>query len=146
MSKSDEWEAPPEPKGSKESEWEAPPAPKKKLSAVEEALMLGSQPGIDPGTRDALRALMLSMSKTGAAMGQLVTEPFGSNYYREAGKALESDLRSLRERSPLPSGIGEITGTVASMPFPGMQTASGIKGLLQAAGLGGVMSAASASN
>lgn len=143
MSKSDEWEAPPEPKGSKESEWEAPPAPKKKLSAVEEALMLGSQPGIDPGTRDALRALMLSMSKTGAAMGQLVTEPFGSNYYREAGKALESDLRSLRERSPLPSGIGEITGTVASMPFPGMQTASGIKGLLQAAGLGGVMSAAS---
>jgi hypothetical protein len=113
------------------------------MSAVEEALMLGSQTGIDPGTRDAMKALMLSMAKTGTAMGQLVTEPFGSDYYRKAGQALESDLRGLRERSPMATGLGEVTGTVASMPLPGMQAATGAKGLLQAAGLGGLMSAAS---
>ena len=143
MSKSREWEAPPEPKGGKETEWEAPPAPKKKMSAVEEALMLGSQTGIDPGTRDAMKALMLSMAKTGTSMGQLVTEPFGSDYYRKAGQALESDLRGLRERRPVATGLGEVAGTVASMPLPGMQAATGAKGLLQAAGLGGLMSAAS---
>ena len=143
MSKAGEWEAPPEPKGGKETEWEAPPAPKKKMSAVEEALMLGSQTGIDPGTRDAMKALMLSMAKTGTSMGQLVTEPFGSDYYRKAGQALESDLRGLRERRPMATGLGEVAGTVASMPLPGMQAATVAKGLLQAAGLGGLMSAAS---
>ena len=144
MSKSDEWEAPPKPK-TDSSDWEAPPGPSSsaKVSAVERMLELGRTRGMDPRMLDLLEAAKLSMAKTGTAMGQLVTEPFGSDYYRKAGQAIESDLQQIRERSPFQAGTGEVAGTIASMPVPGIKAATGMKGLLQAAGLGGVMSAAS---
>jgi len=142
MSK-DDWEAPPEAKKAKSDEWEAPPEPKKKRSAVEEMLELGQHQGIDPGTANALKALALSVAKTGSSLGQMATEPFGSDYYRKAAQNIEQDLRSMREKQPLSTGLGETTGTVLSLPLPGMPVASGAKGLLQAAGLGAALGTAS---
>jgi hypothetical protein len=142
MSK-DDWEAPPEPKKGKPVEWEAPPEPKKKQSAIDEALALGQHRGIDPGTKNAMEALLLSMAKTGSSLGQMVTEPFGSDYYRTAAQNIEQDLRSKREQSPLSTAVGETTGTVLSMPVPGMRVATGAKGFLQAAGLGAALGTAS---
>lgn len=115
----------------------------KKRSPVEEMLELGAYQGIDPGTANALKALTLSMAKTGSSMGQMVTEPFGSDYYRKAAQNIEQDLRARREQAPLSTGIGEATGTVLSMPLPGMPVATGAKGLLQAAGLGAALGTAS---
>ena len=142
MSK-DDWEAPPESKQGKSGDWEAPPEPKKKRSAVEEMLELGQHQGIDPGTANAMKALALSVAKTGSSLGQMATEPFGSDYYRKAAQNIEKDLRSMREKQPLSTGIGETTGTVLSLPVPGMPVASGAKGLLQAAGLGAALGTAS---
>ena len=142
MSK-DDWEAPPQAKKPKSDEWEAPPSPQKKRSPVEEMLELGAYQGIDPGTANALKALTLSMAKTGSSMGQMVTEPFGSDYYRKAAQNIEQDLRARREQAPLSTGIGETIGTVLSMPLPGMPVATGAKGLLQAAGLGAALGTAS---